>query len=130
MTIEKLEKAFVDGAHGALLLFCAWLALSAIPAAAQDVKFNVDDSLQKPEGYREWVYVGTPLTPNELNDGEAPFPEFHSVYINPKAGKPTRGQGISRRDRADQGARQRGIEESIQRRRLLHGRVHWPRSGY
>lgn len=33
--------------------------------------------------WREWVYVGTPFTPNALNDGAAPFPEFHSVYVEP-----------------------------------------------
>ena len=27
--------------------------------------------------------VGTPLTPNDLNNGAAPFPEFHAVYIDP-----------------------------------------------
>ena len=35
--------------------------------------------------YREWIFVGTPLTPNDLNDGAASFPEFHNVYINPTA---------------------------------------------
>lgn len=35
--------------------------------------------------YREWVFVGTPITPNDLNDGEAAFPEFHNVYMNPFA---------------------------------------------
>lgn len=39
--------------------------------------------LERPTGFREWVYVGTPLTPNDMNDGNAPFPEFHSVYIDP-----------------------------------------------
>ena len=34
--------------------------------------------------YRRWVYVGTPLTPNELNPPEAAFPEFHNVYIHPE----------------------------------------------
>ena len=29
--------------------------------------------------------MGTPLTPNSLNPPEAPFPEFHSVYIDPKS---------------------------------------------
>lgn len=33
--------------------------------------------------WRTWPYIGTPLTPNALNGGEAPFPEFHSVYIDP-----------------------------------------------
>ncbi len=37
--------------------------------------FNNAGELARPEGYREWVYVGTPLTPNELNPPEAPFPE-------------------------------------------------------
>ncbi len=44
-----------------------------------------DGELQRPTGYREWVYVGTPLTPNDMNDGKAPFPEFHSVYIDPES---------------------------------------------
>ena len=37
----------------------------------------------QPTGYREWIYIGTPLTPNDLNPPEAPFPEFHNVYIHP-----------------------------------------------
>ena len=47
-------------------------------------QFNDDGSMARPATqYRQWVYVGTPLTPNELNPPEAPFPEFHSVYIHP-----------------------------------------------
>lgn len=38
-----------------------------------------------PSDWRSWIFVGTPLTPNALNDGEAPFPEFHNVYIEPSA---------------------------------------------
>ncbi|MFM9834801.1 MAG: cytochrome P460 family protein [Methylophilaceae bacterium] len=45
--------------------------------------FNKDGSLKRPTGYREWIYVGTPLTPNDMNDGKAAFPEFHNVYIDP-----------------------------------------------
>ena len=52
---------------------------------AAKVAFTPDGKLKKPEGYREWVYVGTPLTPNELNGGEAPFPDFHAVYIDPES---------------------------------------------
>ena len=47
------------------------------------VAFTPDGKLKEPEGYRKWVYVGTPITPNELNGGEAPFPDFHAVYIDP-----------------------------------------------
>ena len=55
------------------------------PPAVQQQKyhFNSAGELERPEGYRQWVYVGTPLTPNDLNPPEAPFPEFHNVYIHP-----------------------------------------------
>jgi hypothetical protein len=48
------------------------------------VTFNEDGELERPTGYRKWIYVGTPVTPNDMNGGKAPFPEFHSVYMNPK----------------------------------------------
>jgi hypothetical protein len=35
--------------------------------------------------WRDWVYVGSPLTPNALNGGKAGFPEYHNVYIQPWA---------------------------------------------
>lgn len=43
--------------------------------------FTSDGSLVLPVGFRSWVFIGGPITPNGLNDGSAPFPEFHSVYI-------------------------------------------------
>lgn len=57
------------------------------PKAAEDFpkpSFNDKGQLIRPDvSYREWVYIGTPLTPNALNPPEAPFPEFHNVYIHP-----------------------------------------------
>ena len=38
-----------------------------------------DGELERPTGYREWIYVGTPVTPNDMNDGKAAFPEQHTV---------------------------------------------------
>ncbi len=57
-------------------------------AVADDSKkyeatFTADGEMVRPAGWREWVFVGSPLTPNSLNGGEAAFPEFHSVYIDP-----------------------------------------------
>lgn len=49
------------------------------------IRFNGDGRLLRPRGYRRWTYIGTPLTPNDMNGGNAPFPEFHSVYINPQS---------------------------------------------
>ena len=43
---------------------------------------NNGELLRPDVSYREWVYIGTPLTPNDLNPPEAPFPEFHNVYIH------------------------------------------------
>ena len=52
--------------------------------ANADSFFTIKDGqLERPTGYREWVYVGTPLTPNDMNNGKAAFPEFHNVYIDP-----------------------------------------------
>jgi Cytochrome P460 len=31
------------------------------------------------------VYIGTPVTPNDMNGGEASFPEFHEVYMDPES---------------------------------------------
>jgi len=39
--------------------------------------------LPKNSIWREWVFVGEPLTPNALNGGQAGFPEYHNVYMEP-----------------------------------------------
>jgi hypothetical protein len=48
------------------------------------VEFTPDGKMKRPEGYRNWVYVGTPVTRNDLNDGEARFPEFHAASMDPE----------------------------------------------
>ena len=57
----------------------------AYSADSNYYQFNDKGELVRPTGYREWVFVGTPLTPNDMNDGKAPFPEFHAVYIDPES---------------------------------------------
>jgi len=54
-------------------------------AVAQEYFSFTDGELERPTGFREWIYVGTPVTPNDLNDGAAAFPEFHNVYIDPES---------------------------------------------
>jgi len=74
-----------------LAVFVAVLALSFAGQVTADesgkykASFTKDGELIRPAGWREWVFVGSPLTPNSLNGGAAPFPEFHSVYIDPKS---------------------------------------------
>ncbi|GAB4152706.1 MAG: hypothetical protein Tsb009_28720 [Planctomycetaceae bacterium] len=45
--------------------------------------YNDKGELIRPAHYREWVFVGAPVTPNDMNNGKAAFPEFHNVYIDP-----------------------------------------------
>lgn len=63
------------------------LACSTLVQADMAFEIKDDGTLKRPQGYREWVYVGTPVTPNDMNDGKAPFPEFHAVYIDPESFK-------------------------------------------
>ncbi len=73
---------------GSLLLVVYWASLLVAPVMAGGevmAKFNASGEMIRPEGWREWIYVGTPVTPNSLNPPEAAFPEFHSVYIDPKS---------------------------------------------
>src|SRR6201998_1613597 len=46
-------------------------------------EYTASGDLILPKNFHEWVYVGSPLTPNALNGGHAGFPEFHNVYIEP-----------------------------------------------
>ncbi|ALC17290.1 hypothetical protein DSOUD_2537 [Desulfuromonas soudanensis] len=45
--------------------------------------FDPQGKLMLPKDYRRWVFVGAPVTPNDMNGGKAAFPEFHHVYIDP-----------------------------------------------
>ena len=69
-------------------LFVAGL-LSAVMATADSsigaAVFNNKGELKLPQGYRQWVFIGAPLTPHGLNGGKAGFPEYHHVYVNPDA---------------------------------------------
>lgn len=72
---------------GLLSLMAALYVSTVGMVIAEEVnepRFDEEGNLLRPGvGYREWIYVGTPLTPNDMNGGKAPFPEFHSVYIRP-----------------------------------------------
>jgi hypothetical protein len=46
-------------------------------------EYTASGDLILPKDFNEWVFVGSPLTPNALNGGKANFPEFHNVYVEP-----------------------------------------------
>jgi hypothetical protein len=56
---------------------------SAQTPARQLPEYTASGELVLPKNFHEWVYVGSPLTPNALNGGMAGFPEYHNVYIEP-----------------------------------------------
>lgn len=61
------------------------LLVPAVSAQGKELFTITNGKLERPTGFREWIYVGTPLTPNDLNGGKAAFPEFHNVYIDPES---------------------------------------------
>lgn len=56
---------------------------ASVPRTAFTPQYDTQGRLVRPTGWREWPFMGTPLTPNGLNPPEAPFPEFHNVYMDP-----------------------------------------------
>ena len=70
---------------GFIALLAAVVAIAfALPveAGSGGANFSPNGDLQIPKDYRQWVFVGAPVTPNDLNNGKAAFPEFHHVYID------------------------------------------------
>lgn len=112
-----------------LVLVMAAMGLKDGKAVAQEMtykpQFNGKGELLLPKGHiwREWPFVGTPLTPNALNAGNAPFPEFHIVYIDPvswehykKTGKFREGTVLAKeltRVRAPDGANKDGSTNEV-----------------
>lgn len=79
-TIYKLFKTF------SVFVFALSISIVTASNAQAEEYFTIKSGeLKRPTGYREWVYVGTPLTPNDMNNGKAAFEEFHNVYIDPKS---------------------------------------------
>ena len=77
------------------VLTLAVLAFVAVPdatgqemtKAAYTAEFTDDGQLKVPPlgSWRNWPFIGTPVTPNDMNKGEAAFPEIHHVYMEPSA---------------------------------------------
>jgi hypothetical protein len=67
------------------LCFCLVVSFASAGVSAAEYYKIANGELERPTGYREWVYVGTPVTPNDMNNGKAAFPEFHNVYIDPES---------------------------------------------
>ena len=79
-------KQYVAATFVAIAVLVASVALFRTKSAVAQTErsaavFTADGKMQLPTGYRRWVFVGAPLTPNALNNGMANFPEYHHVYV-------------------------------------------------
>jgi hypothetical protein len=89
MKIARSIRRIIAGLSAGSVFASGILLYSALVSVGHAADFpkpsyNTKGEMIRPDiSYREWVYVGTPLTPNDLNPPEAPFPEFHNVYIHP-----------------------------------------------
>ena len=122
-------KPFIAFVPAAAFVALAVLVGNMSPANAQDgtyaPAFTSDKMLMIPKRkiWREWPFVGSLVTPNALNDGEAPFPEHHIIYIDPvsweeykKTGEFREGTVIAKeltRVRAPDGANENGSTDEV-----------------
>ncbi len=96
--MQKYLLAIIVGAGllGASLFLVSAKPVAVAQAQQSTVVFNADGTVQVPTGFRKWVFVGAPLTPEGLNNGKyncnaggtnctkSNFPEYHHVYIEQK----------------------------------------------
>src|SRR6201993_4016902 len=84
--MQKYSLTILAGAG--LAAASVFIILNTRPAGAQTPQstavFEPDGKFKLPTGFRGWVFVGAPLTPNGLNNGKAGFPEYHHVYVEEK----------------------------------------------
>jgi len=77
------------------LLMARTVAAQPQKQSQSPLVWNADGTVQLPTGFRKWVFVGAPLTPEALNNGKyncdqpggctkSNFPEYHHVYIEQK----------------------------------------------
>lgn len=94
-TAQSFLKSMHLGKASVVAALALGLAMPLVSTSAEaaDAFKIVDGKLVRPTGYREWVFLGVPLTPNDMNNGKATFPEFHHVYIDPESWKVWKATG-------------------------------------
>ena len=84
MLIAIPALAIIGIEAAAAYLFPRTVTAAAVEPQESTVVFLPDGKVKLPPGFRKWVFVGAPLTPNGLNGGKAGFPEYHNVYVEQK----------------------------------------------
>ena len=67
-------------------LFSQLVGAAAPPAEKiARLELTADGKLKQPVDFSQSMYVGTPVTSNDLNGCAASFPEFHAIYMGAKS---------------------------------------------
>ena len=93
MAAYRSNRRFYTSAVAATMVLGFWPAADAQPervvaeeitdeARYTEARFTQDGQLVRPRNWREWIFVGMPVTPNALNGGKAVLPETQAVYID------------------------------------------------
>ncbi len=64
------------------LAISAFVLVAGIAQAEPIARFDATGKLMLPEGYREWVFLGTTVTPNDMNFGSAYSPGIKNTYLD------------------------------------------------
>ena len=84
MLIAIPALAIIGIEAAAAYLYPRTVTAAAVEPQESAAVFLPDGKVKLPPGFRKWVFVGAPLTPNGLNGGKAGFPEYHNVYVEQK----------------------------------------------
>jgi hypothetical protein len=61
------------------------IVLAAVTLGAEEPRFTDDNRMLRPEGYRQWIHVGSSLGMSYSEGAKPEKQNFHSVYLHPKA---------------------------------------------
>lgn len=87
MKLQKITMvigAFILSAVGYAAITAQTSPKLVVKQEANRATYTKDGELVLPADWRTWVFAGTSITPNEMNDGKALFPEFHNIYTSPE----------------------------------------------
>jgi hypothetical protein len=86
VTLSRVTVAIAGAVIMTSALIAQWLSITNAQTQSRPrylPEYTASGDLVLPKNFHEWVYLGSPLTPNALNGGTAGFPEYHNVYIEP-----------------------------------------------
>ena len=66
-------------------LAAAFMLAAGGASAEPPARFTDDGALELLEGYREWVFIGTTVSPQDINFGSAYAPGIKHTYLDPES---------------------------------------------